>query len=121
MITTSGGVVYRKMLAHLNPYSSQNKKSQAVHCVSKPMAQPDHMWPVKQLMAQSDHKKSSQVNNQSQVHTSRRKRDTNLPVKLVYRYFNFYLVHMDIYRESVCVCVQVCKTDHAMEHRLMQA
>ena len=46
------------------------------------MAQSDHMWPVKQLMAQSDHKKSSQVNNQPQVQTSRPKKDTKPPVKL---------------------------------------
>ena len=82
MITTSDGVVYRKIQALLKPYTSQNKKSQAAQCVSQPMAQSDYMQPVKQLMAQSDHKKSSQVNNQSQVHTSRPKRDIKPLVKL---------------------------------------
>ena len=66
MVTTSGGGVYRKIQAHLKTYTPQNKKSQAVQCVSPPMAQSNHMWPVKQ----SDHKKSSQVDNRSQVHTS---------------------------------------------------
>ena len=76
MITTSDGVVYRKTQAHLKPYTPQSKKSQAVQCVSQPKAQSDYMWPVKQLVAQSDHKKSSQVNNPLQGHTSRPKRDT---------------------------------------------
>ena len=39
MVTTSDGVVYRKMQAHLKPYMPQNKKSQAVPCVSPLMAQ----------------------------------------------------------------------------------
>ena len=82
IITTSDGVAYRKMQAHLKPYTPQNKKSQAVQCVLKAMAQSDHMQPVKQLMAQSNHKKSSQVKSQSQVHTRRPKRDTKPPVKL---------------------------------------
>ena len=77
IITTSDGVAYRKMQAHFKPYTPQNKKSQAVQCVSQPMAQSDYTQPVKQ----SDHKKSPQVNNQSQVHTSRCKRDTKPPVK----------------------------------------
>ena len=47
MITTSDDVVYRKMQAHLKLYTQQNKKSQAVECVSQLMAQSDHMWPVK--------------------------------------------------------------------------
>ena len=76
MITTGDGVVYRKMQAHLNPYTRQNKKSQAVQYVSQLMAQSDNMWPVKQMMAQTDHKTSSQVNTCSQVYTSRPKRDT---------------------------------------------
>ena len=58
MITTSD-VVYRKMQAHLKLYTPQNKKSQAVQCVLLLRAQSDHTWPVKQLMAQSDHRKSS--------------------------------------------------------------
>ena len=62
-ITTSDGVVCRKTQAHLKPYAPQNKTLQSTHCVSQPIAQSDHIWPVKQLMAQSDHKKSSQVNN----------------------------------------------------------
>ena len=82
MITTSDGVVYRKMQVHLKPYTPHNKKSQTVLCVSQLMEQSDHMQPVKQLTAQSDHRKSSQVNNLSQVHTSRPKRDTNPLVKL---------------------------------------
>ena len=73
MITTSGGVVYRKMKEYLKPYTLQNTKSQAVQSVSQPMGQSDYMQPVKQLMAQSDYKKSSQVNNWSQLHTSRKK------------------------------------------------
>ena len=60
MVTTSDGVVFRKMEAHLKPYAPQNRMSQSTQCVSQPMAQSDHMQPVKQ----SDHKKSSQVNNQ---------------------------------------------------------
>ena len=56
----------------------QDKKSQVVQCMSPPMAQSNHIQPMKQ----SDHKKSSQVNTQSQVHTSRPKRDTKPPVKL---------------------------------------
>ena len=63
MITTRDGVVYRKMQAHHKPYTPQNKKSQTVQCVSQPMAQSDHMHPGNQLMAQSEHKKSTQVNN----------------------------------------------------------
>ena len=63
MITTSDGIVYRKTQAHLKPYTPQNKKAQAVLYVSQLMTQSDQIWPVKQLMAQSDHNKSSQVNN----------------------------------------------------------
>ena len=83
-ITTSDG-------AHLKPYTLQNKKSQAVQCVSQSIAQLDYMQPVKQLMAQSDHKKSSQVNNQSQVHTNRPKRDTKGQLSFIYKYFMFTL------------------------------
>ena len=78
MITNSDGAVYRKTQAHLKYFTPQNKKSQAVPCMSQLMAQSDHMQPVKQ----SDHKKSSQVNNQLQVHTSRPKRDAKPQVKL---------------------------------------
>ena len=46
------------------------------------MAQLDHTQPVKQPVAQSDHKKSLQVNNQSQVPTNRPKVDTKPPVML---------------------------------------
>ena len=52
--------------------------SQSTQCVSPLMAQSSHMRPVKQ----SDHKKSSQVQYQLQVHTSRPKQDTKHPVKL---------------------------------------
>ena len=78
MIMTSDCVVYRKMQALLKPYMTQDKTSQAVQCVSPPMAPSSHNQPVKQ----SDHKKSSQVSNQLQVHTSRPKRDTKPPAKL---------------------------------------
>ena len=78
MVTTSDGVVYRKMQTHIKPYTPEKKKSQSTQCVSQPVAQSDHIWPVKQ----SDHKKSSQVNNQSQVHTNRPNRATKPPVKL---------------------------------------
>ena len=47
IITTSDGVVCRKMQAHLKPYIPQNKKSQAKQCMSQLMAQSDHIWPVK--------------------------------------------------------------------------
>ena len=77
-VTTSDGAVYRKTQAHLKPYTPQNKKSQFTQCMSQPMAKSDHMQPVKQ----SDHKKSPQVSNQLQVHTSRPKRDTMPPVNL---------------------------------------
>ena len=39
MVTTSDGVVYRKMQAYLKPYTPQNKMSQSTQCVSPPMAQ----------------------------------------------------------------------------------
>ena len=78
MVTTSDGAAYREMQAHLKPYTSQNKKSQSTQCVSQLMAQPEHMWPVKQF----DHKKSSQVKNLSEMHTSRPKKDTKPPIKL---------------------------------------
>ena len=81
MITISDGVVYRKMQAHLKPCTPQNKNSEAVQCVSQLVPKSDHMQPVKQSMAQCYHKKSSQVMNQSQVHTTRPKRDTKPPVK----------------------------------------
>ena len=71
-------VLFTEKQAHLKPYTPQNKMSQSTQCVSQLMTQSDHMWPVKQ----SEHKKSSQVNNQLQVHTSRPKRDTKPQVKL---------------------------------------
>ena len=77
LITTSDGLEYRKMQSHLKPYTPQGKKLQSTQCVSQLMAQSDHMWLVKQSMAQ----KSLQVSNQLQVHTSRPKRDTKPPVK----------------------------------------
>ena len=84
---------YYQILLHFTP---QNKKPEAVQFVSQPMAQSYCMWPMKQLMTQSDDKKSSPVNNQSQVHTSRPQRDTKPPVKLVFKYFNVYVVLLDI-------------------------
>ena len=77
-IKTSDCVLCRKMQVHLKPYTPQNKMSPSTKCVSPLMAQSNHMWPVKP----SDHKKSSQVNNHSQIHTSRPKRDTKPPVQL---------------------------------------
>ena len=77
-IKTNDGALYRKMQAYLMPYTPQNKKSQSTQCVSPPIAESNHMWPVKQF----DHKKSSQVNNHSQVHTARPKRDLNPHVNL---------------------------------------
>ena len=60
--------------------------------MSRPMAQSNHMQPLKQ----SDHKKSPQLNNQLQAQTSRPKWDTNPQSSLIYKYFNVYLVYMDI-------------------------
>ena len=34
LVTTSDCVIYRKMQVHIKPYTPQNKKSQAVQCVS---------------------------------------------------------------------------------------
>ena len=76
MIKTSDGVSYQKTQAHLKPYTPQNNDAQAIQSVSQMVAQLDHMWPVKQPMAQSYHKKSLPVNNPIQVTTSRPKRDT---------------------------------------------
>ena len=64
-ITTRDGITYRKIQAHLKPYTPQNKVSQSTKCVSPPMAQSNHMQPIKH----SKYKKS-QVNNQVQVHTN---------------------------------------------------
>ena len=64
------------------PYTPHGKNTQAIQSVSQLMAQLDHMQPVVQLMAQPEQKKSLPVNNQSQVPTSRPKRDTKPPVKL---------------------------------------
>ena len=76
-ITTRDGITYRKMQAHLNPFTPQNKNLQSNQCVPPPMAQSHHKWSVKE----SEHKKS-QVNDNPQVHTSRPKKDTKPPVKL---------------------------------------
>ena len=67
--TTRDGVTYKKKQAHPKPYAPQNKNIESSQCLS-------------QLMAQFDHNKSSQVNNQMQVHTGRPKRDTKPPIKL---------------------------------------
>ena len=76
-ITTRDGIVYRKTQSHLKPYTPQDKNLQSFQCVSLLMAQNTHMWSVK-----TEHKKSSQVSNQTQVQASRPKRDTKPPVKL---------------------------------------
>ena len=76
-IITRDGIVYRKTQSHLKPFTPQNKMSQSTQSVSSPVAQSNHMWPVK-----TDSKKKSQVNNQWQVQTSRPKRDTKPPVTL---------------------------------------
>ena len=62
-IETSDGVIYRKTQAHLKPYTLQGKNVQSTQPVSQPMAHSHHMWPVVQLMAQPNHKKSLPVNN----------------------------------------------------------
>ena len=46
------------------------------------MAQSHQEQPMKQLMAQPDHKKPLPVNNPTQVTTRRPKRDNKAPVKL---------------------------------------
>ena len=61
----------------LHVYTTEQEVTIYLVCV-KPIAQSNHMQPVKQ----SDHEKLSQVNNQLQVHTGRPKRDTKPPVKL---------------------------------------
>ena len=61
------------------PYTPQNKTLQAIQSASQLRAQLDHLWSLKQPMAQSDHKKSSPENNPIQVNTSRPKRDTKPP------------------------------------------
>ena len=58
-IITRDGIVYRKTQSHLKPFTPQNKMSQLPKCVSSPMAQSNHMQPVK-----TESKKKSQVNNQ---------------------------------------------------------
>ena len=57
-ITTRDGIVYRKMQSHLKPYTPQKKNVQSSQCVSPPVAQSKHMWPMT-----TEHKKS-QMNNQ---------------------------------------------------------
>ena len=75
-ITTSDGVIYRKTQAHLKPYTPQGKNLQSTQPVLQLIVQSHYMWPVKQLMAQSDHKKSAPVNDPIQVNTSKPKRET---------------------------------------------
>ena len=69
-------IVYRKPQSHLKPFTPQNKMSQSSKCAALPMAQSNHMWPVK-----TESKKKSQVNNHMPVQKSRPKGDTNAPVK----------------------------------------
>ena len=57
-ITTRDCIVYRKTLSHLKHFTPQNKNLQSNQCVSSPMAQSNHMQPVK-----TEYKKKSQVNN----------------------------------------------------------
>ena len=76
-IITRDGVVYKKTQSHLKPFTPQNKMSQSCNCVSSPMAQSNHLWPVKH-----ESKKKSKVKNHVQVQTSRPKRDTKHPFKL---------------------------------------
>ena len=76
-IITRDGIVYRKTQCHLKPFTPQNRMSQSTQCMSSPMAQSNHVQPVK-----TESKKKSQVNNHTQVKTSRTKRDTRPPVKL---------------------------------------
>ena len=76
-IISRDGIVYRNTQSHLKPFTPQNKNFQYSKCVYPTMAQSTHMWPVK-----AELKKKSQVNNQSQIQTSRPKRDTKPPVKL---------------------------------------
>ena len=74
-IITGDDIIYRK--THLKPFTPQNKMSQSYKCVSSPVAQSNHMWPVK-----TESKRKSQVNNQSQLQKNRLKRDTKPQVKL---------------------------------------
>ena len=74
-IITGDGILYRKAQSHLKSFTPQNKIPQSYKCVSSQMTQSYHMQPVK-----TESKKKSQVN--TQVQTSRPKRDTKLPVKL---------------------------------------
>ena len=78
-IITRDGITYRKTQAHLKPYTPQNKMSQSTQYVYYPMAQSNHMQPVKQ----SEHKKT-QVKNKTQVQTSRPKRDTKPQTSLIF-------------------------------------
>ena len=75
-ITTNDDAVYRKPEAHVKPHTPKGKNLQSTQSVSQLMAQLHHMWPAKQPMAQSDHKKSVPVSQPTQVNTSRPKRDT---------------------------------------------
>ena len=79
-IRNSEGVIYWKTQAHLKPYAPQNKTTQSTQQMKHPMAQPDQMQPMEQLMAQPDHNKVLPENDLPQVTTSRPKRDTKAPV-----------------------------------------
>ena len=71
-ILTRDGIVYRTTQSHLKPFTAQNKNSQSSKCVSPSVAKSTPMWPVKQ----TECKKSSTVNNDIQVQTSRPKRNS---------------------------------------------
>ena len=57
-IISRDGIVYRTTQSHLKPFTPENKMSQSSKCVSSPLAQSNHMKPVK-----TESKKKSQVNN----------------------------------------------------------
>ena len=76
---------------------------QSTQPVSQLMAHSHHMWPVKQLMIQPDHKKSLPVNNPTQVTTIIPKMGTKPPVKLD------FLSNLCYYR--IYACIELCKTD----------
>ena len=70
-ITTREGVTYRKMQAHLKPYTPQDEKLEVEHSVSQLMTQSNDMWTVKQ----PECKRSYKVNNQAQSYNTRPERD----------------------------------------------
>ena len=81
-IITRDGIVYRKTQSHLKPFTPQSKMSQSSKCMSSPVAQSNHMWPVK-----TESKEKSQVNKQMQVQTSRLKRTLSPQSSLIFKYF----------------------------------